>query len=168
MVEYRDLYDDNKNLIGQTIKKGDSFSHLGNIIVVLVFIQNSKGEFLIQFTSKEKNSVFGTTGGHPKAGETSLEGIMTEIKEELGLLVNKDEVIYFDTKLMKNRFLDLYYIKKDIDINDLTLQKEEVEYVKWMSLEEINNLIDNNLFIESHSIFFNKIINNEYDVIRIK
>ena len=44
---------------------------------------------------------------------------------------------------MKNgRILEAFYIKKDIDINSLTLQKEEVESVKWLSKNELRELIN--------------------------
>ena len=47
-MEKRDLYDINRNLTGETIYKGDSIPDGKFILVVLSFIQNSKGEFLIQ------------------------------------------------------------------------------------------------------------------------
>lgn len=41
-------------------------------------------------------------------------------------------------------------LKKDIDINDITIQEDEVEYVEWLSIEEINELIKNNKFREGN------------------
>ena len=32
----------------------------------------------------EKGGDWGVTGGHPKSGETPIQGMITEIKEELG------------------------------------------------------------------------------------
>ena len=46
-MEKRDLYDINKNLTGETIYKGEQIPKDRYILVVLIFIQNSKGEFLI-------------------------------------------------------------------------------------------------------------------------
>lgn len=46
-----------------------------------MFIQNSAGKFLIQKRSEEKNGKFATMGGHPKSGESSIEGILTEVEE---------------------------------------------------------------------------------------
>ena len=71
-MEQRDLYDVNRKLIGKTIFKGDSIPENSYIIVVLVFIQNSEGKFLIQKRSKIKNGKYATTGGHPKSGEDSI------------------------------------------------------------------------------------------------
>ena len=51
-MEQRDLYDINKRLTGRTIFKGESILENNYIIVVLVFIQNSEGKFLIQKRSQ--------------------------------------------------------------------------------------------------------------------
>lgn len=41
-------------------------------------------------------------------------------------------------------------MKKDIDISSLTIQKEEVDFVKWFTIDEINSLIENGLFFKNH------------------
>ncbi len=164
-MEYRDLYDNEKNLTGKTIRKGDPSPTDANILVVISFMENSKGEFLIQHASPEKNSLFTSTGGHPKAGETSLEGIITEIKEELGISIPKEELRLFYSELVGTRFLDIYYLYKDIDINNLVLQKEEVDYVKWMTIDEIKELINNGLFLKTHATMFLNLVEN-YNHIR--
>ena len=46
------------------------------------------------------------------------------------------------------------YLKEDIDIKKIKIQKEEVEDVKWATIEEINELIKNEAFSESHTEFF--------------
>lgn len=148
MGEYTDLYDENKNLTGEKLfrEKGTKLIvPKGRYsIVVLAFIENSKGEFLFQMTSKRKKNVWATTGGHVKSGQTSKEAIIEEIKEELGIDINEDEVILFKTYKYDDAFKDVFYIKKDIDINSLTYEKDEVEYVKYLTKDEILDLINNN------------------------
>lgn len=143
-MERRDLYDENRNLTGETILKGEETLKGRYIVVVLVFIQNSKGEFLIQKRSKIKNGKYATTGGHPKSGESSIQGILTEVKEEIGLELNpKDLQLYFSGKSEEERvFWDDYYIKMDIeDITKLKLQKEEVDSIEWLSKNDIVKLM---------------------------
>ena len=151
-MEFRDLYDKNKKLTGKTIQKGETIPDGNYIIVVLTMIQNSKGEFLIQKRSKQKNGLYGATGGHCKTGETGLEGAITEIKEEIGLDVKPEEmVLLFEGREDKEQvFFELYYLKRDIDISKLKLQKEEVESVEWMSIERINELVDKSRFLKNH------------------
>lgn len=152
-MEKRDLYDINRNLTGETIYKGEPIPQNKYIVVVLSIMQNSKNEFLIQKRSLEKDGLYGSTGGHPKSGESSLEGILTEIREEIGLALNPKELelIYSGREDNSQVFFDIYYLKKDLNISDLTLQKEEVESVEWASIDRIKSLIEDNLFLESHA-----------------
>ena len=152
-MEKRDLYDVNRKLTGKTICKGEPIPPNNYITVVLAFIQNSKGEFLIQKRSIQKDGKYGSTGGHPKSGETSIQGMCTEIKEEIGLTVNEEELqlIYSGREDSAQVFFDIYYLKKDFDIKDLVLQKDEVDFVKWFSLSDIKQLINDGLFLENHA-----------------
>ena len=152
-MEQRDLYDINKRLTGQTIFKGESIPENNYIIVVLVFIQNSEGKFLIQKRSEIKNGKYATTGGHPKSGENSVQGIISEVKEEIGLELNLNDLqLYYTGRSDSERvFWDDYYIKIEIDdIKNLTLQKEEVESVCWLSIDEIYSLMKENKFFKNH------------------
>lgn len=151
-MERRDLYDINRKPTGEAIFKGEKIPLNRYIIVVLSFIQNSKGEFLVQKRSKQKDGKFASTGGHAKTGENSIEAIISEIHEELGLTVLPSELnlIYSGREDTERVFFDIYYLKKDFDIESLTLQKEEVDFVEWDSIEKINELIANNLFLENH------------------
>ena len=164
--EYTDLYDENKNLTGEKLfrEKGTKLIvPKGRYsVVVLVFIENSKGEFLFQMTSKRKKNVWATTGGHVKSGQTSKEAIIEEIKEELGIDINEDEVKLFKTYKYDDAFKDVFYIKKDIDINSLTYEKDEVEYVKYLTKDKILDLINNNGNIRKTNIdAFLDIINSK-------
>ena len=154
-MEKRDLYDENKQKTGEVIEKGQEVPNGRYYITVVVWMQNSKGEFLIQRTVPQKYHMWSTTGGHPKAGESSLEGIVTEIKEELGLSVLAKDLKLFKTIKTEDDFVDIYYLKIDVSIDEITIQKEEVEDVKWATISEINDLIDKGLFLPPHIDFYN-------------
>ena len=167
LMEKRDLYDENRKLTGETIFKGEEIPKDKYIVVVLIFIQNSKGEFLIQKRSARKNGKFATTGGHPKSGESSIQGIITEVEEEIGLKLNpKDLKLYFSGKSEAERvFWDDYYVKMDIqDIKQLKLQEDEVSSVEWLSENEIINLVKQDKFFKNHYEEFENLLkwlNNE-------
>ena len=151
-MEYRDLYDLNRNLTGEKILKGEEIPNNRAILMVVIFIENSKGQFLMQKRSKEKGGLWATTGGHPKTGESSLEGIITECNEELGIKINNP--ILFKKASGKQSFCDLYYLKEDINIDDIIIQKEEVDEVKWLSEDEIKELYNKGLFNKGHYMMF--------------
>ena len=81
-MEYRDLYDKTRTLTSEKILSTEEIPQNRLILVVVIFIENSKGDFLIQKRSKKKDGLWATTGGHPKSGESSLNGIITEVKEK--------------------------------------------------------------------------------------
>lgn len=159
-MEKRDLYDKNRNLTGNTIYKDEEIPDNNYIVVVLAFFQNSEGKFLMQKRSQRKNGKWASTGGHPKSGETSIQGIITEIYEEIGLSVKPQELdlIHSGRQDVEHVFFDIYYVKKDFDETNLVLQKEEVESVKWFSYNEVMQLINNNLFFENHAEEFIRMI----------
>lgn len=143
-MEYLDLYDENKQLTGEKIVRGKGkpiVPENNYINIVIIFIQNSEGKFLFQVTSKDKGSEIATTGGHVKSGQTSQEAILCEVEEELGLDISNEDAKMIDSYIFGIAFMDVYYLKKDINENDLTLQDEEVEFVEWLSIDEVKELI---------------------------
>ena len=153
-MELRDLYDENKKLTGEKIYKGQDVPKGRYYITVVVFIQNSKNEFLLQKRVKKKDGKWATTGGHPVSGETSKQGIITEIKEELGIDIPEENIKLFKTIKTEDDFVDIYYLKEDIDINKIKIQKEEVSNVKWVTINDIEKMIKEGEFSASHREFF--------------
>ena len=153
-MELRDLYDENKKLTGEKIYKEQDVPKGCYYITVVVFIQNSKNEFLLQKRVKKKDGKWATTGGHPVSGETSRQGIITEIKEELGIDILEKNIKLFKTIKTEDDFVDIYYLKEDIDINKVRIQKEEVSAVKWATINDIEKMIEEGDFSESHRDFF--------------
>ena len=163
-MEYRDIYDKNKQMTGKTFEKSEGIPEGYLYLIVVCFMQNNKGKFLMQKRATKKDGKWAATGGHPKAGENSLTGMITEIKEELGINIKPNELHLFKEAKGKNSFCDLYYLKKDIDIKDITIQKEEVEMIVWLTLEEINRLFNKGEFNKGHYMLLQdclKFLNNK-------
>lgn len=160
-MEILDLYDDFGNKLNQTIYRGEKTENGKNIMVSVAFIKNSNNEFLIQKTSKEKGNKFSSTGGHVTHGETGLETITRELKEELGINVIHQDIKYITTFKYptKNCIFNVYLLNIDIDLSNIKLQDEEVDEVKYLSIEEINDIINSGNFLESHAYIFNNYIN---------
>lgn len=143
--ELLDLYDENRNLTCEVVKRFKDVKPEvpdGRFInIVIIFMENSRGEFLIQHTSVEKGGVYATTGGHVKSGSTSRDTVIIEVSEELGIDISNLDFKLFDSVIFKNCFFDVYYLKCDIDIDDLVYQKDEVESCSWMSINDILDLM---------------------------
>ena len=157
MGELRDLYDINSNLTGLTYRKGESIPEGYYPMVVMAVIRNSKGEFLMQKRVESKGGDWGVTGGHPKSGESPLEGIITEVKEELGLDFSNENFIEYDSGCDGKDCYKMYFVTKDIKINDIKIQDEELTEVRWFSMDELNHMVDIKELNEDQVACFTKV-----------
>lgn len=163
MGEYTDLYDENKNLTGEKIfrKKGEKSITLEGryTIVVLAIIENKNGELLVQKTFLRKKSVWALPGGHVKSGQNSFEAIKEELMEEMNINVDVSELKLLKTYKYNNAFKDVFYLKKDFNLDNIVIQEDEVEKVCYLSKKQILELIHKNEFrqtnIDSLEDYFN-------------
>jgi isopentenyldiphosphate isomerase len=151
-VEIWDLYDINGNKTGKTMERGAEVPtgtyHLG----ADVWIMNSKGELLIQKRAKCKESypdMWAMTGGSALKGENARKAICREAKEELGIELHQSELEFINKIRTPRTIINIFFVRKDIEIKDLILQEEEVSDAKWATLEEIEDLVSNNQFIKT-------------------
>jgi isopentenyldiphosphate isomerase len=153
-LEKRLLYNEKREPLDEFVEKGSITPTGKYYVVVFIWIQNSNNQFLIQKRSTVKGGKWGTTAGHPKDYESSLEGVITEVSEELSIDIANDDLLMFKTIQDNKKFNDLYYLKKDIRIEDMVLQSDEVDDVRWMTVKEIEDSIHNNDFDPNHIIMF--------------
>lgn len=96
------------------------------------------------------------TCGLVQHGETSLEALKREVQEELQVALNVDEAQKIKRYKTDNIWLDVYFVRQDIDLSTIVLQEEEVSEVKFASYEEIKKLVQNGEFIDERWEFVEK------------
>ncbi len=150
-MEKWDLYDIDRNKLGKEINRGSVLGEGEYRMVVHVCIFNSDGDLLIQKRQPFKEGFSGmwdiTVGGSSIAGENSREAATRELFEELGIEQDLTKQRPLFTINFENGFDDFYFLEKDVEIDALKLQYEEVEKVKWASKEEILRMKEDGLFI---------------------
>ena len=138
-MELVDLYDENRLPLGRTAERHAPKGPGEHRIVVHVCVFDSRGRLLIQKRTLEKHIWPGlwdvTVGGGVDAGETSRQGAEREFREELGYpldLTGKRPVV---TVNFPGGFDDFYVVERDLDLDALILQAEEVEEIRWATKE---------------------------------
>lgn len=159
MREKREFYDKNSNPTKIAYFKGDPPLKDLYPMVVMVCIQNSKGEFLMQKRVPEKGGDWGVTGGHPKYGETPLEGMITEIREELGIDISGEQLEVFSEGCDGTDCYKMYYLKADYNLSDFSIQKEELTEVKWFSIEQLEHMVETHELNQNQIACFIKCVN---------
>lgn len=123
---------------------------------VYAFIIDDNFNVLLQKRSANKklwpNKWDVTIGGHVNAGEFGRQALIRECKEELGIEISDDDIkyivsttsVYNKNNYINNHYDECYLITKNINIEDLKLQSEEVADIKYFSKEDLLNRISNN------------------------
>ncbi|TWT27042.1 NUDIX domain-containing protein [Planomicrobium sp. CPCC 101110] len=150
-MELWDLYDVNRNKTNQTWVRGEVLQPGHYHLVVHVCVFDSNGDMLIQqrqpFKEGWPNMWDLTVGGSAVAGDTSQTAAQRELYEELGLDLDFQQIRPHLTINFERGFDDIYLIEKNVPLQTLTLQYEEVQNVKWASKDEILAMIRNGEFI---------------------
>lgn len=157
--EKRDFYDKDSNCTELSYFKGDPIPKGFYPMVVMVCIQNRDGKFLMQKRVPEKGGDWGVTGGHPKSGETPLQGMITEIKEEIGVDVNPEELEVFSEGCDGVDCYKMYYLKTNFDISDFVIQEEELTEVRWFSMQELESMVEKKILNPNQIACFVKCVN---------
>ncbi|MDO4753630.1 MAG: NUDIX domain-containing protein [Bacillota bacterium] len=153
-MESWELLDYKREKTGEYMERGAQMPPHRKHLVVHICIFNTRGEMLIQQRQPFKKGWSDlwdfTVGGSAVAGDTSQQCAQRELEEELGIKHSFEGVCPHLTLSADRVFDDIYIVEKDIDLESLTLQKEEVQAVKWASREEIDALLDAGKFIQYH------------------
>lgn len=170
-MELWEVLDDKGNPTGEIMEKYDQkvfdrgLYHLG----ADVWIINSENKLLIQKRSEKKRlepNVWAMTGGSVIVGESSLETIVREAKEELGIDIDPNKLKQITKIKTGSVWIDTYILKNDYDIAKMKFQKEEVADAKWVTWNEIDELVNKGMFIKHRWEFVKEILKKECKVRR--
>ena len=124
-------------------------------VVVFIISTDNKRILLQQRSANKKlwpNLWDITAGGHVLTGEFGYQTVIRETKEEINIDIDKNDLEFIGGTISENisgdiinrHFNEFYIVHKDIDIEDIVLQEEEVQDIKWFDKEEVINKIKNN------------------------
>lgn len=166
-AEIWDLYDENRELLGKDHVRGEQLPIGGYHLVVHVWIRNSKGEYLISQRSANRPTnplMWECVDGSVVKGEDSLQGVLREVKEEIGidLLPEKGQVVLSDIKKIEfgkvvNKIVDVWLFDYDGEVDLGNATTDEVAQVDWMNREQIKELFEHNMFVETLEYFFTEV-----------
>lgn len=151
-MEYWDLYDKDRNRLNRTVKRGERLKDDEYHIVVNAWLKNKKGEYLISQRSANKKHplMWECTGGSVLKDEDSMDAAIREVKEELGITIDKEKGTLIGTTTRYYEgcpdILDVYLFECDIPIEEVIYQKEEVCNAKYATVQEILQLVKDQKF----------------------
>ena len=120
---------------------------------VHIWFRNAAGELLLQKRSDSKESHPGcwdiSCAGHVSADDSSIDAAVREIREELGIRVNSDELQYLftfsqqyrnsDNSYIDNEIVEVYRCSKPVRADELSPDPSEVKEIIFLSVDTLKN-----------------------------
>ena len=149
-MEIWDIYDSNRVKTGRTCPRSEKLRDGGYdgdyMLVAMILIFDTQGRMLIQkrpmHLGWEPGKWTMTAGGAVKAGETPSQAAGRELYEELGIKMDFAGKRPNFAMTNSNAFIDYFVVRADINEAALAVPNEEVAAAKWISKEELLEMID--------------------------
>ena len=153
--EYLDILGEDGQPLGKTCLKSEAHQKGYFHSTVHVWFYTSNGEVLLQKRGADKQTFPNywdvSVAGHVGAGEAIEEAALREVKEEIGLEINKTQLTKIDIRKNINlhpngvkdcEFQHVFLVELNVTFNNLTRQKEEVDDLCLFSIEDFKYHIE--------------------------
>lgn len=162
-MEFFDVVDDLGNPTGVTVDRerahAEGIPHR-TAHVWIVRRKNDKVQILLQKRCENKDSFPGcydiSSAGHIPAGVEYIDSAIRELKEELGVDIRPEALVYcgvknivFDSVFHDKEFHDkqiskIFMLWLDMEEDEFSIQKEEIDEVRWMDFQECKIAVKEN------------------------
>ena len=170
-MEIWDLYTRDRKPTGKTMVRGDKHPEGCYNLSVTVWIRNKDGKYLISQRAASKNSYplfWETVGGGVVAGETSEQGAIREVWEEVGIKVDPTRLRLIFSQIgmdwngrIHQEIGDIYLYEMDGEYDEKNAVSDEVAQSKWLTRGEIRRYLDEGKLVPSLAYFFEKVDNGQ-------
>lgn len=142
-MELNDVYDEHRCLTGQVHQRGTAWKPGQYGLVVCVWVYDGRGHVLLTRRAKGKSfaGTWENSGGAVKAGETSLQAVVRELREETGIEADPREFELLMTDRNRNMFYDHYCLRRRVRLDEIILLPGETDDVMWASFGKVRWMI---------------------------
>lgn len=155
MAEILDIVDENGQPTGQTVPR--AAAHANGVRhrtshVWIVRRKEGRVQVLLQMRCAAKDSYPGcydiSSAGHIPAGAEFVGSALRELREELGVEARPEDLhecglrrfhfesVFHGAPFRDNQVSKVFCLWLDREADDFTVQKSEIDYVKWFDLDE--------------------------------
>lgn len=157
--EMLDIVDINDNVVG--IESRESYKDKGYnpqgkyVRVVNCFIINSENKIWCPVRSANKrsfpNSMDFSCGGYVQSGETYIEAMVEEIKEENGIKVELNKLIQLDKLTPKDENMNVFMgLFKYVTDEPIVFSEKDFSSAQWLTINELIEKLENGFPAKNH------------------
>ncbi len=125
----------------------DAVRLMGGAAVMLYRLYDGEVEFLFQHRSKflkgnpDRWDV--SAGGHINLDESTLDAIIRETREEIGVNIERKKLEFAETYIRLKDMINLYFYDWEDRADEFSFDDQEVEEVKWVKYSELGAFLPN-------------------------
>lgn len=140
-MELLDIVDEKGNYTGEVVERSVA-DKLNLLHYEVIFIPvNDKKQILLQKRSKNKKyypDKLAFCSGLVISKETLEDAVIRESKEELGIIVDKNDLKILEENVNMTRFYYFYCNKKE---SEFKIQKSELSDIKWYDILDVIKMV---------------------------
>ncbi|MDY0289020.1 MAG: NUDIX domain-containing protein [Sphaerochaeta sp.] len=140
MPELFELYDNNRRPLGRVHPRGVPLPEGVYHVVISVWTVNARDQILLTLRSPQKNfmpNLWESTSGSVHPGEASMDAALRELREETGIVASPEEIVFLGTTRKAASFVDIFVVRKSVDLSEVVLQAEETVAAKWVTFSQL-------------------------------
>ena len=155
-MEIWDAYDENENLTGVDLIRGDKIPEGLFHLVCEIIVLHADGDFLLMQRDYSKPNYGGwyevTAGGSALKGEDSMQCAKRELAEETGISEGTFRKIGSYVNYRNGTIYHNYLCLTECDKKAVTLQEGETIAYKWMNEREFIEFVNSDKIIYSQKL----------------
>lgn len=160
-MEIFDLYDRSRNKLNKTIVRGNIIPKNAYHLVTTIWVIRYDNKILLTERDVLKEGVSGlweNTRGGVLSGENTINAAIRELKEETNINICASQLTYIGTVIedSSNQITDTFIVRKDINENEIVLQRGETSNYKFVTIYELEEMIAKNLICKPVAIRYLK------------
>ncbi len=149
-MDLLELFDVNEKKLYRKVVRGFE-PHKGEyIMVAYIFIHDQNGNILLK--KNVSTDYWGLPYIYIRDSRPTVT-IKENLMQEFGLVVTDDDLTPIETLTYNKYLYKLFYLNKNVHINDINILKGNTKIAKYFSMLEIERLIRNSFFKEKHIMF---------------
>ena len=149
-MEIFDVVDCNRKKLNYTKTRGETLlDNEYNIGVELWIFNNHKLLMTKRSIKKSHPLKWEIPGGCSQSNESSIDTLIRETKEELGISLKDSDYKFLETSIYKKQFVDIYKSNIKINLDKIILQKDEVCDINFFTKEEFLKMAKNDEIVKS-------------------
>ena len=149
-MEIFDVVDCNRKKLNYTKNRGDNLlPNEYNVGVEVWIFNNHKLLMTKRSINKSHPLEWEVPGGCSQSKESSIDTLIRETKEEIGIYLKNNDYEFLETSIYKKQFVDIYKSNIKVDLNKVVLQKDEVSDINFFTKDEFLEMANNNKIVKS-------------------